>query len=97
MVTSTRQARKQEFEYLIKEILDADDDEVLKAILAQNKLTMIFQVLTLSTKAIELLTFTDAADNVEKPIPLYIASTFQIIKAWNKYLIAQQIQIQLID
>ena len=44
MVTSTRQARKQEFEYLIKEILDADDDEVLKAILAQNKLTMIFQV-----------------------------------------------------
>ena len=89
MVTSTRQARKQEFEYLIKEILDADDDEVLKAILAQNKLTMIFQVLTLSTKAIELLTFTDAADNVEKPIPLYIASTFQIIKAWNQYLIAQ--------
>ena len=56
MVTSTRQARKQEFEYLIKEILDAADDEVLKAILAQNKLTMIFQVLTLSTKAIELLT-----------------------------------------
>ena len=89
MVTSTRQTRKQEFEFLIKEILDADDDDVLKMILAQNKMTMIFQILTLSTKSIDLLTYTDTTDNVEKPIPIYVSATFHIIRAWNQYLITQ--------
>ena len=89
MVTSTRQTRKQEFEFLIKEILDADDDDVLKMILAQNKMTMIFQILTLSTKSIDLLTYNDTTDNVEKPIPIYVSATFHIIRAWNQYLITQ--------
>ena len=91
MPTQTcRQAQVQDFKYLIKTVLDTQDDDLLTTVLAQNKITRIHQILTMPSTAIDRLMYTETTNNIEteKPIPFYIAAVFHIIKAWNQHLIS---------
>ena len=90
MPAKTRQAQKQDFDYLIKTVLDTQDDDLLTTVLAQNNITQISTILTMPMRAIDLLMYIETKDNIEieKPIPFYIAAVFRIIKAWNQHLIS---------
>ena len=89
-MTQTLLAQNQDFEYLIKTVLDTQDDDLLTTVLAQNNITTIHQILTMTSHVIDLMKYRETTDrtDIDKPVPLVITAIFYIIKAWNQHLIS---------
>ena len=82
---TTREAKKITFKHLLTNVMETDENDVLFRIFAENNITMIHKILTMSKEAIDLLKY--EKNGVSISPPAHVLAKLHIIKAWNTHLL----------
>ena len=87
MARTTRVKAKEDFEYLIDTVLEANEDEEFNSVTKHNKINTIPDILQLSSRLLNKMTIKDSKC-VSKLIPNYVNAIFCVIKQRNLHLMA---------
>ena len=86
MAGTTRAKAKEDFKYLIEEVLDVKEDIEFNSVIRDNKINTIPDILQLSSRLINKMEYRNS-DGVSQPIPNNVDGMFCVIKQWNLHLI----------
>ena len=95
MVIKTREKQKQAFEHLLTNVIQLDEDDILRKVLHTHSIITISQVLIMKSDSIDGLDYLDDNNKAQRT-PAHVIAVLHILKAWNTHLL-QTYQLKIVD
>ena len=92
----TWEAQKKAFDHLLMNVIQLDQDDIIRKVLSTHGITTISQVLIMKSDSIDGLDYREQDGAALQHTPAHVIAVLHILKAWNAYLL-QTLQLKIVD